>query len=139
MERLIVSTVTFGGDGDGDGDGEFRLVRGTLEQVLQMRRWRWRRSTGAGALIVQFYLHQYTKPETQNSQLTLQTTLPHLLHPPTISLAQSPTFPLPETSLPASTKYQSAARALYRNVCSGSSFTSSFSQCRVEVISCVRN
>jgi hypothetical protein len=65
-----------------------------------------------------------------NVELTLQTTRPHLLHPPTISLAQSPTFPVldPGASLPDSTKYQSAALARYLKVCSGSSSTSSFSQ-----------
>lgn len=56
-----------------------------------------------------------------------------------MSLAQSPTFPAPLASLPISTKYQSAARALHRKVCSGSSSTSSFSHLKVELSNCVRN
>jgi hypothetical protein len=75
----------------------------------------------------------------RNGVRTLQTTVPHRRHSPTMSRAQSPTLPTPAASLPASTKYQSAARARYRNVCSGSSPTSSFSQCSVDVRSWVRN
>lgn len=77
-------------------------------------------------------------PLKRKLKLTRQTTFPHLLHSFTISLAQVPTLPTSLTSLPCSTKYQSAARARYRKVCSGFGSTFSFSQCSVQVRSCER-
>lgn len=71
--------------------------------------------------------------------LTRQTIVPQRLHPPTISRAQLLTLPAPTASRPCSRKYQSAARALYLNVCSGSGSISSFTQCSVEARSCLRN
>lgn len=68
------------------------------------------------------------------SELTLQTTVPHLRHSPTRSLAQLPTLPIISIpALPCSTKYKSAALARYRKVCSGFGSTSSFAQCSVHV------
>jgi len=119
LSRFKVSALRVVGDGGSswvfvEEAGWTSEERGTREQALQIRRWRWRRRIGAGGLIVQF----------------LQTTRLHLLHSPTISLAQSPNLPapVPRASLPPSTKYQSAARARYLNVCSGSGSMSSFSQ-----------
>jgi hypothetical protein len=98
----------------------------------------WRRGFDRAVLCVAVSV--YTEREIkQYGTLTRQTIVPQRLHPPTISRAQSPTLPVPPTPPPASRKYQSAARALYLKVCSGSTSTSSFTQCRVEARSCVRN
>src|SRR5277367_3740954 len=69
---------------------------------------------------------------------TLHTTRLHRRHSDTISLAQDPIFPI-KFAAPSSTKYQSAALALYRSVCSLFGTTSSLVQRSVLVINCLRN
>lgn len=76
-----------------------------LAHVLQRRRWRSRSITGAGGLIVQFwrvhcsvccttYVDAASNAEGKGRKLlTRHITSPHLLQPPTMSLAQSPDLP----------------------------------------------
>jgi len=132
---------------EGDADdiklwGETRQESGARIQAGQRRRCRCRRRIGAGGLIVQFCsakgeeIHNRTKRREESP--TLQTTRPHLRHSETISLAHEPTLPV-ALAPPSSTKYQSAALALYRSVCSLLGMTSSLQQRRVLVINCLRN
>jgi hypothetical protein len=63
--------------------------------VRQSLRWRDFNAVLEGALIVQFWKVKLALfSDSAREKLTRQTTIPHLRHSPTISLAQAPNLPL---------------------------------------------
>jgi hypothetical protein len=81
------------------GEGSEGIVvwrdSGALMHVRQSLRWRDFNAVLEGALIVQFWKVKLALfSDSGREKLTRQTTIPHLRHSPTISLAQAPNLPL---------------------------------------------
>lgn len=81
----------------GGGLGEVWRESGTKRQVLQRRRCRPDNAGTGGGFAVQF-CRQFKSDRSPSLGVvrshTRQTTAPHFLHSPTMSLAHCPTFPL---------------------------------------------